>query len=165
MGIHFDDGIKRGNLFGLWKARDYLQGRFIVSNKPPPVVNTPPRKIDSMRSGSGKKACVNVRAKPPNDNPNAYTPIVFYSEDTHGSISKAVEMLELKTFYELGIEQYPKDRPLGTEWPCEVPSRDGVSEPGSIDIDALYKLVKFFYRKRPSSYHRSQLWHNFQGWL
>ena len=131
----------------MWKARDYLQGRFVVSNKPLLVVNTPPRKIDSMRSGSGKKACVNVRAKPPNDNPNAYTPIVFYSEDTHGSISKAVEMLELKTFYELGIEQYPKDRPLGTEWPCEVPSRDGVSGPGSIDIDALYKLVKFSQKK------------------
>ena len=136
-------GSSEGNLFGLWKARDYLQGKFIFSQ------HTDSTALDSRLPNSTKKVpkCITVQANHPNDNPNAYTPIVFYSEDTHGSISKAVEMLELTTFYEVGIEQYPKDCPLGTEWPCEVPSRDGVSGPGSIDIDALYKLVKFFTEK------------------
>ena len=140
-------GSSEGNLFGLWKARDYLQGRFIVSNDNSSIVNNRKTDHSSAAQSRRKAARVNIRAKPPNDNPNAYNPIVFYSEDTHGSISKAVEMLELKTFYEVGIEQYPKDCPLSTEWPCEVPSRDGVSGPGSIDIDALYKLVKFFTEK------------------
>ena len=130
-------GSSEGNIFGLWKARDYLQGKFIFSRDNSMVLD-PRKKMPK---------CVTVEAKLPNDNPNAYTPIVFYSEDTHGSISKAVEMLELKTFYNVGIDQYPKDCPLGTEWPCEVPSCDGVSGPGSIDIDALYKLVKFFTEK------------------
>ena len=130
-------GSSEGNIFGLWKARDYLQGKFIFSRDDSKILDPRNKMLKS----------VTVEAKPPSDNSNAYTPIVFYSEDSHGSISKAVEMLELKTFYEVGIAQYPKDCPLGTGWPCEVPSRDGVSGPGSIDIDALYKLVKFYTEK------------------
>ena len=140
-------GSSEGNMFGLWKARDYLQGKFVISNNVSKNSNS--LKADSGLDSGKRKVpkCVNVRAKPPSNNPNAYTPIVFYSEDTHGSISKAVEMLELKTFYDEGIDQYPNDCPLGTEWPCEVPSHDGASGPGSIDVDALYKLVDFFTDK------------------
>ena len=124
-------GSTEGNLFGLWKARDYLQGKFIFSQG----------KTDSEAHN------FKIQAKLPHDNPNAYTPIIFYSEDTHGSIAKAIEMLEIKTFYDVGIEQYPYDCPLGAQWPTKVPSYGGASGPGSIDIDALYKLVDFFTDK------------------
>ena len=121
--------------------RLYLQGKFIFNQD---------KDISTMNTdSSGKKVpkFVTVQAKIPSGNINAYTPIVFYSEDTHTSVSKALEILELKTFYDVGINQYPKDCPLGTEWPCEVPSSNDVSGPGSIDVDALYKLVKFFIDK------------------
>ena len=130
-------GASEGNIFGLWKARDYLQGKFIFTQ----------HKDLKLEPGKKMPQYLTVQTKHPSDNLSAYTPVVFYSEDRHGSVLKAVEMLELKTFYEVGIAQYPKGCPLGTEWPCEVPSRDGVSGPGSIDIDALYKLVKFFTEK------------------
>ena len=129
-------GSSEGNIFGLWKARDYLQGKFIFTQDK--------SKLDSRQHKVSKP--LTVQAVAPSDNSNAYNPVVSYSKDTHESISKGVEMLELKTFYEVGINQYPKYCPLDTEWPCEVPSCDGVSGPGSIDIDVLYKLVKFFYR-------------------
>jgi len=78
-----------------------------------------------------------------------FTPIAFYSEDTHYSIIKAMSVLEIKTFYELGTELYPNDNPLnpGQEWPVEVPSLDGDSGPGCVDIDKLCKLVEFFASK------------------
>ena len=134
-------GSSEGNIFGLWKARDYLQGKFVFTRDEDKLDS----RLDSRNNTIPKSTT--TQAKNPGDNSNAYIPIVFFSEDTHESISKAIEMLELRTFYEVGIAQYPKDCPLGTEWPCKVPSRDGVSGPGSIDVDALYKLVKFYTEK------------------
>ena len=130
-------GSSEGNIFGLWKARDYLQGKFIFTQE----------KDSCTDSRKKMPKFVTVQAELPSKNLNAYTPIVFYSEDTHTSVSKALEMLELKTFYDVGSDQYPKDCPLGAEWPCEVPSSNGVSGPGSIDVDALYKLAEFFIHK------------------
>ena len=131
-------GSSEGNLFGLWKARDYLQGKFIFYKDNSTVLDPRLKKMSKYAT---------VQAKIPDDNPNAYSPVVFYSENTHGTISKAVEMLELKTFYDVGTDKYPNDCPLGTEWPCEVPSFNGMSGPGTIDVDALYKLVNFFTDK------------------
>ena len=101
-------GSSEGNLFGLWKARDYLQGKFIFSNE---------KDSSTVGTDSRKKVpkFVTVQAKLASENSNAYTPIVFYSEDTHASVSKALEMLEFKTFYDVGSDQYPKDCPLGAE--------------------------------------------------
>ena len=75
-------GSSEGNLFGLWKARDYLQGKFIFYKDNSTVLDPRLKKMPKY---------VTVQAKLPNDNPNAYSPVVFYSENTHGTISKAVE--------------------------------------------------------------------------
>ena len=51
------------------------------------------------------------------------------------------------TFYEMGIQNYPKECPLDTDWPIAVPCEDGDAGPGTIDIKALATLVDFFSGK------------------
>ena len=118
-------GSTEGNLYGLWNARDYLKGKFMTSSQ---------------------KHCFFVQAP---ENPNAYTPIVFYSQDSHYSLIKLMQVLETKTFYEVGTEFYPDDCPLGGDWPTAVPCEgsDDWNGPGSIDISKLCKLVDFFTAK------------------
>ena len=115
-------GSTEGNLYGLWNARDYLKGRFMMSGR--------------------------FSAQAP-ENPNAYTPIAFYSQDAHYSIIKHMRVLEVKTFHEVGTELYPADCPLGGDWPTEVPCEgsDEWNGPGNIDISKLCKLVDFFTAK------------------
>ena len=122
-------GSSEGNLYGLWNARDYLQGKFMMSDE---------SDVD--------KRTFYVRALAATDNPNAYTPVAFYSQDAHYSIIKALTVLEIPSFYEIGTNLWPNECPLGGPWPTEVPSKDGDkwSGPGSVDIDALLVLVKFF---------------------
>ena len=83
---------------------------------------------------------------------NAYRmkmPVLFYSEDTHYSHIKAAQAVDIPTFFQVGMEKYPRENPLNPdkEWPPEVPSKDGPLGPGSVDIDALAKLVDFFTAK------------------
>lgn len=90
------------------------------------------------------------KARAPKRNPNAYSPVVFYSEDTHYSLIKAVRVLNVPTFYELGNERYPGQCPLPNmqgEWPVEVPSEGGNLGPGTVDVDQLVQLVEFFASK------------------
>jgi histidine decarboxylase len=90
---------------------------------------------------------VYAQAPTPRDDPNAYTPVAFFSEDTPYSIIKAMRVLAIQTFYELGEARYPGECPIPTadgRWPQEVPSTGGNDGPGTIDVDALAKLVEFF---------------------
>ena len=50
----------------------------------------------------------------------------------------------LKEFHEVGVELYPDQNPLGGDWVKGVPCTGGDSGPGTVDIDALEKLVDFF---------------------
>ena len=126
-------GSSECNLYAMWNARDYLQGKMMMTDttKKSPTVTY-------------------VQAKAPdNDNRHMFTPISFYSEDTHYSLIKAMSVLEVKTFYEVGCEKYPNENPLalGEDWPYEVPSFEGDDGPGYVDIDKLCKLVDFFASK------------------
>ena len=123
-------GSSEGNLYGIWNARDYLQGKFMMADVTKKVPCT-----------------MYVQTKAVKGKENAFTPVAFYSEDSHYSLVKSTTALQIKTFYELGNELYPDDCPLGGEWPSEVPSEGGDAGPGSIDIDSLYKLVEFFAAK------------------
>ena len=123
-------GSSEGNLYGIWNARDYLQGKFMMTDVTRKVPNT-----------------LYVQAIPAAGHKNAFTPVAFFSEDSHYSLIKSTTVLEVKTFYELGNELYPNDCPLGGDWPTEVPSQGGDAGPGSVDIDKLYKLVEFFAAK------------------
>ena len=118
-------GSSEGNLYGLWNARDYLQGKIMMSDVEPSY----------------------IQARAPVGHDNAFTPVAFFSEDSHYSITKFTTMLEIKTFYEVGKELYPDDCPLGGKWPNKVPSEGGNTGPGSIDIDKLCTLVEFFAAK------------------
>jgi histidine decarboxylase len=75
--------------------------------------------------------------------------VAFYSEDTHYSHIKAIQAIDIPAFYQVGNELYPDKNPLnpGKEWSPEVPSKDGPLGPGSIDVEALGKLVDFFTEK------------------
>jgi histidine decarboxylase len=140
-------GSTEGNLFGLWNARDYLAGKFLLED---PAAEEEARAASlEGRPRSVPRRLIYKQAPRPQDNPNAYTPVAFYSEDTHYSIIKDGIMLGLRTFYEVGSQQFPDDNPLapGRPWPKEVPSQGGNAGPGSIDIPALVRLVEFFASK------------------
>jgi len=140
-------GCTEANLYGLWNARDYLGGKLLLEEHTAEeeariasltgVPQTVPRKLIYKQVAAELS------------NPHAYTPVVFYSEDTHYSIVKAGIILGLQTFYEIGNHFYPNDNPLapGQPWPKEVPSAQGNAGPGSIDIPALVQLVEFFAAK------------------
>ncbi|MFI6449389.1 histidine decarboxylase [Kitasatospora sp. NPDC050543] len=143
-GYMLSMGSTEGNMYGLWNARDYLSGKALIR---PEVAEGP---FGVLRW---------IQAAPDRRNPNAYRPVVFYSEDTHYSLAKAVRVLGAETFHAVGEQLYPggcplrdaQDRPMA-HWPTEVPSRPGPSGfsadgPGEIDIDALEALVRFFAGK------------------
>ena len=129
-------GSSEGNIYGLWNARDYLAGRKLVVNKP--FGNKPAR----PRRQRYLKPLVKEAAK------NAHTPVAFYSQDTHYSIVKAMRVLAIDTFYDIGSKYYKGKNPIDPKgsWDgCEeVPSKDGGKGFGSIDVDKLEKLVEFF---------------------
>lgn len=121
-------GCTEGNLYGLYNARDYLAGRALY------------------REPNGQVTCIG--APTPRKKPNAYRPVVFYSEDSHYSIVKAVRTLAIPNFSEVGDAEYPGQCPFdGGHWPRAVPSEGGDRGPGAIDIDKLAELVEFFAEK------------------
>ena len=132
-------GSTEGNLYGIWNARDYLAGRKLLVD-------------ESNYSKYSVRRKEYVHAIPMEDNPNAYTPVVFFSEDTHYSIIKAMRVLNIPTFYEIGKKFYPRQNPLNDsgEWTkefSEVPSIGGKLGSGAIDVDKLAVLVEFFASK------------------
>ena len=123
-------GSSEGNIYGLWNARDYLEGKFMLTDE-----------------SSDIPVCYYTQAKAPKNKSNAYTPIAFYSQETHYSVIKAISMLHIKTYYEVATELYRDSCPLGGEWPVEIPSAEGNTGPGHVDVEKLCKLVEFFAEK------------------
>ncbi|MCW8330939.1 pyridoxal-dependent decarboxylase [Photobacterium sp. SDRW27] len=128
-------GSTEGNFYGLWNARDYLAGRKLVA--------------DELQK---KLRLTNyLHPKHIEDKPHAYTPVAFFSQDTHYSIIKAMRVLSISTFSEIGQAVYPGQNPLDPDgnWlkNKEVPSVEGNAGPGSIDVDKLATLVEFFAEK------------------
>jgi len=130
-------GSTEANLYGMWNARDYLTGRALVVDQMDPTrlvwaaataVSRPDRAAEQDAVDIG----------------NQCTPVVFYSADTHYSLTKAARVLGIPTFAEIGKSRYPNDCPFGGRWPDEVPSVADDSGPGSIDVDKLCTLVDFF---------------------
>ena len=127
-----------GAYYCLRNARDYLTGKFIdqafdVSLE---TGETDPRAIDVYSQG-----------KYDTDNPNAYKPVLFFTSEAHQSFTKAAHTVNIPTFHTLGTALYPGQCPLGTDWPRFVPCEGGDAGPGSVDIEALGKLVDFFSGK------------------
>lgn len=140
-------GSSEGNLYGLWNARDYLQGKQLVVDD---TINE--RKIKASQDGMKLPSTPRYKVLKPTahkNNLNAYTPICFYSLDTHYSIIKNMRILEITTFFEEASNKgyicplkYPQDYPQNYSkqyiadngWPAEVPSNDD----GSISGEDLY---------------------------
>lgn len=148
-------GGTEANLFGLWNARDYLAGRVLLED---PEADT--RARNASRQGEARAAGPHTfyyQAEAPAEKPAAYSPIAFYSQDTHYSIIKAMRILNITTYNEAGSGIYPcplsfpEDYPENYSeyyidengWPYDVPSNDD----GSIHIPSLVKLVRFFAEK------------------
>jgi len=129
-------GSSEGNIYALWNARDYLAGRKLVVNKPTPHKPAHPRRQRYLKP-------INEEA-----DKRAHTPVAFYSQDTHYSIVKAMRVLAIETFYDIGSKYYKGKNPIDPNgsWDGyeEVPSQDGNKGTGSIDVDKLEKLVEFF---------------------
>ena len=146
-------GSTEGNLYAAWNARDYLSGKFLYYDPASLLqafAQTRARKnIAAIPYGFIYGQARIARGRSGEQNENAFSPVVFYSEDTHYSNIKATQTIDIPTFYSVGTEKYPDENPLnpGEKWPPEVPSKDGALGPGSIDIDALAKLVDFFTAK------------------
>jgi histidine decarboxylase len=137
-------GSTEGNLYGLWNAREYLSGGALLED---PAAEEKARRASLHDDRPHAVPHRLIYSEPgPGAHPNAYKPIIFYSQDTHYSIQKAVRALKITTFTEVGNSFYPWQNPLesGSPWPEAVPSIDGEEGPGSIDIDALATLVDFF---------------------
>ena len=71
-------------------------------------------------------------------------PVLFFSQNANFSMGKLADIVDLKQFHEVGRVLYPDQNPLGGDWVKGVPCTGGDAGPGTIDIDALEKLVDFF---------------------
>jgi histidine decarboxylase len=134
-------GSTEANLYGLWNARDYLKGRALVSDPANPermlwMSAVAASTVDGHATSGADGTAPGSTAQ--------FTPVAFYSADTHYSLTKAARVLGIPTFAEVGTSAYRDQCPLGGAWPDEVPSVGGDAGPGSIDVDKLCELVKFF---------------------
>eukprot|EP00026_Physarum_polycephalum_P007279 Phypoly_transcript_07337.p1 GENE.Phypoly_transcript_07337~~Phypoly_transcript_07337.p1 ORF type:complete len:515 (+),score=55.59 Phypoly_transcript_07337:35-1579(+) len=116
-------GATEGTLYGLWQARDYLQGNSA-----------------HIGGDENKMAFSSVHGKYTSE---SKVPIAFFSEATHYSIVKVCRMLCIPLFSELGQQLYKDSNPLGGEWPDAIPC----DEHGAVDVEKLVKLVEFFAQK------------------
>jgi histidine decarboxylase len=126
-------GATEGNLLALWEARDYLRGE-------------PLRLLPASPAAQRRRA--------PTGNPAIPWDhvVAFFSADSHYSIRRALDIVDVPTFGEVGDVRYPGMCPLsGWErtWPEAVPSvgKDHRYGTGEIDIDALAPVVEFFAKR------------------
>jgi histidine decarboxylase len=139
-------GSTEGNLYAMLNARDYLSGVMLLEEEI--------RKQDDKGNDIYETSLYAHYPNTPDRNVNAYTPVAFFSEDTHYSIVKAMAVEKIETFGSLGNKLYPNENPvLGANgervpWPEEVESEaPTLSLPagsGAIDIEKLVKYVSFF---------------------
>jgi histidine decarboxylase len=131
-------GCTEANYYGLFNARDYLKGRQLLLDPSTSSTNGQHRGLMYVDPADGGDA-------------NKYRPIIFYSEDTHYSVIKAVRVLELTTFYAEGQRRYPGQCPITPDgqWPQEVPShnRNEAPDSGTVRVDQLEQLVRFFVER------------------
>ena len=151
-------GSTEGNLYAAWNARDYLSGKYLFYY-PEDLIQAQAFNRARSRKGKisipfgymlGQAQIVQSRRMSEEQQENAFSPVVFYSEDTHYSNIKATQTIDIPTFYTVGVKKYPGQCPLpesGGVWPTEVPSEGDAQGPGSIDMDSLELLVDFFSGK------------------
>ena len=126
-------GSTEGNMFAIMSARDYLTGMFFLHVK--------------QGEGDPRLVPTYIQGRCLDGNNKALKPVCFFSADSHFGIPKCCQVCNVSTFYDVGIDLYPDENPLGGIWPYDVSCENGDAGPGSIDINALAKLVDFFSGK------------------
>jgi histidine decarboxylase len=141
-------GSTEGNIYGIYNGRTYLSGGKLIADP------------DASKKAGAKlkrgkfvleKTYKMVHPADGDNNPNKYKPIAFFSEDTHYSVIKGVNICSLTTFSEEGNRNYKSQCPITEDglWPDEVPSHNiNHNDPlsGTIKVDDLEKLVEFFLK-------------------
>ena len=93
-------------------------------------------------------------------------PVVICSENCNFSFVRLCDILNVPMLHVVGREQYPNENPLGGVWSQGVPCTGGDAGPGTVDIDALEKVVDFFSSKgHPIIVVFNYIWHYVQRWL
>ena len=164
-------GSSEGSLLALLNARDYLAG--MPLNSPTHNFECPhadnkdeseSHKVFNEHHGTvnqsqeftknGYVSAKNYGFASSEGNPNNFTPVVFFAQDCHHGFEKALRVLQMKSFGDIGSGKfpcplkYPNDYPSSFSdefidqngWPRAVP----VEEDGSISIPCLVKLVTSF---------------------
>ena len=136
-------GSTEGNMYGMWSARDYVTGKALMIDHFLPA--------EGARHGAS--SCYMVQTEllkaDATRKRNVEIPVVFYSQEAHYSLTKTAHLEGIKTFYQVGVEMYSEQCPLGggEGWPYEIPVKGGADGPGIVDEVALTKLVGFFASK------------------
>ena len=127
-------GCTEANLYALYNARDYLSGEPLLCSETKESCNAKPCQADN---GAKCPHC-----------------IAFFSESAHYGQNKAMRILRINTFHELGSGHfpcpltYPEDYPMDycaelldqNGWPRLVP----VNADETIHVPSLVKLVSAF---------------------
>ena len=122
-------GSTEGNMHALWSARNYLSG-----------------KCESAKAALEKKRDTPVQMRLASGT-TSLEPVVICSENCNFSFVRLCDIVNVPMFHVVGREQYPNESPLGGVWSQGVPCTGGDAGPGTVDIDALEKVVDFFSSK------------------
>lgn len=143
-------GFTEGNIYGLYNARDYLKGRSLLEEQ------KTAEQLDLCTRRGRETRGQHFEVKEPtigeDTSENAYSPIIFYSEDVHYSVEKAARLLELPSFSQVGEQKFAGQCPITEDgsWPQMVPSHDFDNDnplSGSVKIDDLEALITFFVER------------------
>ena len=138
-------GFTEGNIYSVYNARDYLKGRMLLEEAQSKD-DVDEKLARGKEVPEWKLSCVDPNDE--NSSPNYYTPVLFYSEDVHYSVTKAGRINGVDTFAEIGRKLYPGQCPITSDgkWPDAVPSHnyDDEGKSGSVIVSDLARLVEFF---------------------
>jgi histidine decarboxylase len=134
-------GSTEGNILAMRNGRDYLNGTLLQYD--PKQFNNGIKADESPVNRSLHEVGYG-QAVASKQNPNALTPVLFFSDATHYSIKKLAQVLQLKSFEEIAVKEGYKNpyEPNG-KWPKLIPTK----KDGAIDVDMLVKYASFFIEK------------------
>ena len=150
-------------MYGLYNARDYLSGVSLINaQRVLPKKSVPkqaPRPSLPFAITAAPPDTPHKPKKPRAPHDPFFTPVAFFSEDTHYSIVKCLRTMSIFSCMELGKLMHSKKKfrdawrcPITADgnWPNNdtIPAAGGSRGPGTIQTDLLFKLVRFFCEKK-----------------
>ncbi|NES25457.1 MAG: histidine decarboxylase [Symploca sp. SIO3E6] len=139
-------GSTEGNLLALRNARDYLNGTELQYDQEGAEAFLAQGGRNFRKAAAILLKYVKYQQPVTSSDSNEFTPVLFFSESTHYAVTKIAQILNLKTFGEIGNSQYPGQCPTTSDgvWPSAVPT----NEDDTVDLDQLVPLAEFFIREK-----------------